>query len=161
MNFGHSLTARSVFPSVLAIFYFVLITTIAGNTQTFTSLASFNVSDGKTPEPPLVQGLDGNLYGLTRFGGKFKGPDCDTGCGTIFKITPEGTLTTIYAFCSQTNCADGFAPNALALATDGNFYGTTFGGGNNNTACNSGTGCGTVFKLAPNGTLTTIYSFCA
>jgi uncharacterized repeat protein (TIGR03803 family) len=98
-----------------------------------------------------VQGLDGNLYGLTLFGGANTcgGPYC----GTFFKMTPAGKLTTVYSFCAQPNCADGLQPNAtVALGTDGNFYGTTEQGG----AC----GNGTVFKVTSSGQLTPLYSFC-
>src|SRR5262249_6675553 len=72
--------------------------------------------------------------------------------GTVFKITPSGTLTTLHYFDST----DGSYPNGLMQATDRNFYGTTFQGGPNNT-CNNG--CGTVFKITPQGTFTTLYSF--
>ena len=50
--------------------------------------------------------------------------------GTVFKITPGGTLTTLHSFCSQANCTDGSVPSAgLVQATDGSFYGTTYAGG--------------------------------
>lgn len=76
------------------------------------------------------------------------------GDGTLFKITPNGTLTTLYKFCAVGDCADDQSPRAgLAEATDGSLYGTTYGGGSG--------GNGTVFKDTPSGTLTTIYSFCA
>ena len=53
-----------------------------------------------------------------------------TARGTVFKITPSGTLTTLYSFCSQTACTDGAYPVAgLVQATNGDFYGTTYGGG--------------------------------
>jgi uncharacterized repeat protein (TIGR03803 family) len=79
------------------------------------------------------------------------------GCGTVFQITPAGTLTTLYSFCSQPNCTDGAAPFAgLIQATDGNFYGTTYQGGNN--IC-FGSGCGTVFKISPAGKFTALHSF--
>jgi uncharacterized repeat protein (TIGR03803 family) len=72
----------------------------------------------------------------------------------VFKITPTGTLTTLYSFCAQSGCTDGEYPVAgLVQGTDGNFYGTTPEGGAN--------GGGTVFKITPTGTLTTLYSFCA
>ena len=61
--------------------------------------------------------------------------------GTIFKITPGGTLTTLYSF---TNGSTAMPFTALTQATDGNFYGTTFG---------------TIFKITPGGTLTTLHSF--
>jgi uncharacterized repeat protein (TIGR03803 family) len=78
----------------------------------------------------------------------------ENGCGTVFKITPSGKLTTLYSFCTQTNCSDGLAPGAgLVQATDGNFYGTTVLGGAN-SVCPNSNGCGTVFKNTPAGELT-------
>jgi uncharacterized repeat protein (TIGR03803 family) len=122
-------------------------TAIALPTQTFTTLHSFDNTDGSSPFGGLVQGTDGNLYG-TAYGG---GTRLDY--GTVFKITPSGTLTTLYSFCPQTGCTDGANPLAgLVLATDGNFYGTTSGGGASDA--------GTVFKITPSGMLTTRYSFC-
>ncbi len=118
---------------------------------TLTTLYSFcsqgGCTDGDSPVAGLIQGTDGNFYGTTAYGGA-NSPDA----GTIFKITPTGTLTTLYSFCSQSGCTDGYGPlGALVQATDGNFYGTTYGGGAN--------GVGTVFKITPSGTLTTLYSF--
>lgn len=126
---------------------------------TFTKLYTFchkaNCADGSLPVVGLVQGTDGNLYGTTWTGGN---PECRDGCGTIFKITPEGQLTTLYKFCSKTGCTDGSGPYApLLQATDGSFYGTTLNGGG--TGCD-GSGCGTVFKMSPAGKLTTLYEFC-
>src|ERR1035441_3780043 len=103
--------------------------------------------DGLQPVAGLVQATNGDLYGTTGGGGTNSG-------GTVFKITPGGTLTTLYSFCPQTNCTDGFGPNAgLVQAANGDLYGTTNGGGTNNS--------GTVFKITPGGTLTTLYSFCS
>jgi uncharacterized repeat protein (TIGR03803 family) len=108
--------------------------------------------DGANPQAALIQGGDGNFYGTTYYGGT-TGTSAN-GSGTVFKITPSGTLTTLYSFCSQTNCTDGEYPDAgLILATDGDFYGTTYGGG----AASSGT----IFKITPSGTLTTLYRFCS
>jgi uncharacterized repeat protein (TIGR03803 family) len=123
-----------------------LATAIASPAQTFTSLVSFDGTNGVKPlYTPLVQGTDGNLYGTTADGGANNG-------GTVFKITPTGTLTTVYSFCAQTACTDGALPYAgLVLGTDGSFYGTTGYGGANN--------CGTVFSITPGGTLTTLHSF--
>jgi hypothetical protein len=65
----------------------------------------------------------------------------------VFEITPGGKLTTVYSFCSKTNCTDGGRPEAgLVQGTDGNFYGTTES---------------TVFRITPAGKLTTLYSFCS
>jgi uncharacterized repeat protein (TIGR02543 family) len=106
---------------------------------------SLNYMDGVTPIAGLVQGTDGNFYGTTQNGGA-------NYYGTIFKMTPAGTLTALYSFCSQTSCTDGVSPWAgVVQATDGNFYGTTIGGGT--------TLAGTVFKITPKGKLTTLYSF--
>ena len=100
----------------------------------------------------LVQGSDGNFYGTTQEGGSNHGCT-NPSCGTVFKITAAGALTTLYSFCAQSNCADGSYPNGLMQGTDGNFYGTTEESGANNN--------GTVFKITPSGTLTTLYTFCS
>jgi uncharacterized repeat protein (TIGR03803 family) len=109
-------------------------------------------TDGDQPQSALVQAKDGNFYGTTITGGK-------NGVGTIFRITPNGVLNTLYNFCSKANCADGSQPYVgLLLAKDGSFYGTTaFGGGSNSCAL----GCGTVFRFTPPNRVTTVYSFCA
>ena len=96
---------------------------------------------GIEPQSGLTLGADGNFYGTTPSGGT-------VGFGTVFKITPAGTLTVLYNFSST----DGSTPYAPPIqGTDGNFYGTTLAGGAN--------GLGTVYKLTPSGTLTTLYSF--
>ena len=101
---------------------------------TFTLLHVFDKTDGAGPEGALIQASDGNLYGTTYGGGAY-------GKGTIFKMTPSGTVTTLYSFCSQSGCPDGFGPSAgLVQASNGNFYGTTYGGGANQD--------GTVFSLS-------------
>src|SRR5271166_4008993 len=110
---------------------------------TLTPLHSFDIADGSGPDGDLVQGTDGNLYGTTEFGGTH-------GFGTIFKITPiSGTLTVLYNF----DNTDGANPQAgLTQGTDGNFYGTTSGGG--------AYGEGTVFAINPtSGLLTTLHNF--
>jgi len=137
---------------------------IASNAQTFTELRSLNGTNGWRPES-LAQGADGNLYGTTQWGGLYiheKGV-IDPGDGTVFAMTPEGELKTLYEFCSQINsngvCTDGQTPNSLVLAGNGNFYGTTFAGG---TGGNIGAilQVGTIFEITPEGTLTTLHNFC-
>jgi hypothetical protein len=75
-----------------------------------------------------------------------------TGAGTLYKITPSGTFTTLYKFCAQAKCKDGSNPYAtLFQATNGTFYGTTLYGGTNSSACPAGFSrgpCGTVFSLS-------------
>ncbi len=122
---------------------------------TLTRLYSFcsesNCGDGADPNGGLVQATNGNFYGTTSAGGAF-------GYGTVFEMTPSGKVTTLYSFCSQVGCADGEYPTAgLIQASDGNLYGTTQQGG----TCWIPTGCGTIFRIAPTGTLTTLYRFCA
>jgi uncharacterized repeat protein (TIGR03803 family) len=105
-----------------------------------------NCSDGSSPYAGLVEGLNGKLYGVTSPGA--------FGEGIIFSITTTGTLTTLHTFCSETNCLDGAVPpqaNPLVLGSDGNFYGTTIGGGANNA--------GTFYRITPAGKYTVLYSF--
>ena len=104
-----------------------------------------NCADGTTPESAPVLGSDGNLYGTTT--------GIDYGNGTVYKMTLSGELTTLYTFCSLAECADGSVPNGLMQASDCNFYGTTFSGGNSNA--------GTIFKITPAGQFTSLYSFCS
>lgn len=138
-----------------------LVVAITANAQTVTTVATFDRTDGFGPDA-LVQGLDGNFYGTTFFGGANNNSTCENdGCGTIFKMSPSGTITTLYSFCSLANCADGFFPSAgLLLASDGNFYGATGYGGAENDCSFAGTpGCGTVFRITPDGTFATLHTF--
>jgi uncharacterized repeat protein (TIGR03803 family) len=130
------------------------------SSRQFTTLYSFcskaNCADGDSPRAALVQASNGNFYGTTVQGGvsSYCG-DQSVGCGTVFEITPAGKFTTLYSFCSQANCADGFYPySGLMQASNGNLYGTTFEGGANGNY-------GTVFEITTSGKLTTLYSFCA
>src|SRR5262249_43046490 len=90
----------------------------------------------------LAQANDGNLYGATIIGGAY-------GYGTIFKVTPLGSLTSLVSL----NGNNGAYPSCvLVQGVDGNLYGTTESGGTN---C----GFGTVFKMALSGVHTLLYSF--
>src|SRR5664279_754435 len=114
---------------------------------TLTTLHSFAGSDGSDPQAGLVQGTDGNFYGTTSYGGT-------GGNGTVFRITSAGMLTTLHSFAGS----DGLVPIAgLVQGSDGNFYGTTSEGGA--TYKGGASGYGTVFRITPAGTLTTLHSF--
>lgn len=119
-----------------------------GQLTTLHDFCPSSCGDGLGLTTPLVQGLDGNIYGVTAGAG-----NVNTDGGTFYRITPTGTLTTLYDFCSLSKCADGQQPTGLMLAYDGNFYGTTVLGGS--------TDAGTVFRMTSAGTLTTLYSFCS
>ena len=112
---------------------------------------------GASPVSGLTQGIDGNFYGTTSAGGNLSNQcvySAFPGCGAIYKATRDGTLTSLHTFCALSNCTDGAVPNsALVQGTDGNFYGTTSGGGAHKF--------GTVFKLTPAGTFEVLHSFCS
>ncbi len=118
---------------------------IDGNGE-MTILHRFDSINGANPIPSLTSYAGGGaFFGETSQGGtKNK--------GTVFKLTPQGGVTSLYSFCSKPNCFDGYVPYAgLVQATDGNFYGTTSQGGS--------TAQGTAFSITPEGVLTTLYSF--
>lgn len=101
---------------------------------TLSTLFSFYYKDptnGDDPATALALGKDGCFYGTTSDGGF-------GGYGTVFKITTNGTLTTLVYF----DYTNGQGPNALTLGNDGNFYGTTY------------LGQTTVFRLTTNGIFT-------
>lgn len=106
----------------------------------FCSMGAASCTDGASPTAGLTEGNDGNFYGTTQFGGGHQ-------YGTAFKITPGGSLTKLYDFCSQDSCTDGAATsNAMFPGSDGNFYGAT---------------TDTLFRIADDGKLSTIYDgFC-
>jgi uncharacterized repeat protein (TIGR03803 family) len=123
---------------------------------TLTILNGFDFTDGANPTGGLVQDTNGNFYGTTYYGGA--SGNCPSNCGTIFKMTLSGTLTTLHSF----DYTDGLGPEdywGLVQATDGNLYGTTLGGGNDEDESYGGPG--TIFKVTPSGTLTTLYDFCS
>jgi uncharacterized repeat protein (TIGR03803 family) len=113
-----------------------------------TTLYSFtNGSDGSYPYAGLIEGGDGNFYGVAYGGGEPRG------FGTVFKITPTGALTTLYKFTGGTDGA--YPESSLVLGSDGNFYGT-------NTYTNNGNPCGcngSLFKITPSGSFTALHVF--
>ncbi|HZT43652.1 MAG TPA: choice-of-anchor tandem repeat GloVer-containing protein [Chthonomonadaceae bacterium] len=113
---------------------------------TVTTLHAFSAtgSDGGNPYAGLIEGPDGNFYGTTTYHG-------NGGAGTVFVITPGGTLTHIHSF-PPSSTTDGANPeSALVLGSDGDFYGTTFNGGAD--------AYGTIYKISSTGTETLLYSF--
>ena len=138
------MSRRPLFPVFICLCLALSMAPTALWSQTYTDLHDFDcTAEGCQPTYPeiLAQGRDGNLYGTLDSGGT-------SGMGTVFKMTPSGSITTLHNFSG----ADGQNPDGgLVLGTDGNFYGTTrFGGANN---------LGTVFKITPAGVLTTLHSF--
>ena len=93
----------------LSILLLVTIILFAGNAipssaQTLTTLHNFTGPEGDGPYyAPLVLGRDGNYYGTTYLGGA-------NSSGNVFKMTPSGTVTNLYSFCSQPLCTDGSVP---------------------------------------------------
>jgi uncharacterized repeat protein (TIGR03803 family) len=99
----------------------------------FSVLHHFNVTaDGSKPQGSLIQGKDGNLYGMTTGGGS-------NNSGTIFRMTLSGTFTVLHHFIAA---SEGSAPEgSLIQDTDSTFYGMT-------------TNAARIFKMKPNGTFT-------
>jgi uncharacterized repeat protein (TIGR03803 family) len=123
--------------------------------------SQFGCSDGEWPYAPLFLAADGNFYGTTYYGGSQSVDNCWNGrvqgCGTVFRITLEGRLTTLYRFCKKPNCADGSYPTGgLVEDTHGSFYGTT-----NGNFYAPGKGGATIFKITSAGKFTTLYTFCS
>jgi uncharacterized repeat protein (TIGR03803 family) len=127
-------------------------------TALYSFCAQSNCTDGASPYAGLVLDQTGNLYGTTTYGGANCSPGY--GCGVVFKLAPKGKETVLYNFCAQTGCPDGSNPSLGRLVFDpkGNLYGTTVDGGT--PSCNYFSGCGVVFKFAPKGKETVLYSFC-
>jgi uncharacterized repeat protein (TIGR03803 family) len=104
-------------------------------------------SDGGMPQAGLIADHAGNLYGTTTQGG---GTGCDgSGCGTVFKLAPDGILTTLHAFTGGND--GGYSQAGLIADKQGNLYGTAAGGGAH--------GFGTVFRLTADGKFKVLYAF--
>jgi len=110
---------------------------------TFSVLHNFNWDDGANPASNLIRDRKtGDFYGSTNAGGA-------NGAGTIFRFTPDSTVTTLYSF---TGGADGYVPEGRLLRDrHGNFYGTTYAGGAD--------GMGVVYRLSAKGKQTVLHSF--
>jgi uncharacterized repeat protein (TIGR03803 family) len=162
LHFGASLRPDSAALAILVlllflifVFLFLTLTAQPAQGQAFRVIHNFTDGlDGRNPEAGLTMDRSGNLYGTTAYGGR-SGGDCahygvEGQCGTVFKLSKQGTnwfLTRLYAFQGG---ADGAVPNArVVIGPDGSLYGTTaYGGG---SGCDHG--CGTVFNLKPPATI--------
>jgi uncharacterized repeat protein (TIGR03803 family) len=140
----YGMTAQGGSSNTNLVGYGVVFKITPGGTETVLHSFGGPPSDGSSPAGALIQASDGNLYGLTPYGGSSNG-------GAVFKITPSGILTNLYFF--QGGTTDGIIPYGnLIQASDGNFYGTTSQGG-------GAADGGVVFKITPGGAETVLYSF--
>jgi uncharacterized repeat protein (TIGR03803 family) len=141
-------------PATLASALIILLfSAVFSPAQTFTTLATLDTTTGTNPLSGLVQGFDGNFYGTAYEGGANL-------WGTFFQVTPSGTLTPLYSFCPDYNqkyfCPlGGWPQGAIALGTDGYFYGVSEGGFFGGQA-----GDGTAYKISSAGSMTVLHQFC-
>lgn len=139
---------------VLVTLAIVLAVTVIGATaqaQTFQVIHNFQGPEGTYPAAGLIMDKDGNFYGTARDGGPLdNGYICTAfflqGCGTVFKMTKQGTawvVTPLFLF----DGLDGGYPMApVTIGPNGVLYGSTAFGGR----CQSSPfGCGTIFSLTP------------
>ncbi len=111
---------------------------------TVTPVHAFSGPDGGNPRAPLVKGSDGNFYGTTALGGS----GTVNPFGTVFRVSSNGSFTSLYSFSFQVTGDQPFA--GVIQASDGNFYGTTRGSGSYN---------GNIFRITPSGTFTELHAF--
>jgi|HubBroStandDraft_6_1064221.scaffolds.fasta_scaffold02427_9 uncharacterized repeat protein (TIGR03803 family) len=127
----------------------------------FSVLHTFEGGDGASPDSILRFDAAGNLYGTTIYGGSSN--TCQGGCGTVFKLAPNGngtwTESVLHSFCSLDGCKDGWYPGEGPLVIDaaGSLYGVAGLGGANQ--CFQGGGCGLVYRLDAGGHETVLYNF--
>jgi uncharacterized repeat protein (TIGR03803 family) len=140
-------------PAGLSALVLAMAVSAAADAAGFSAFYEFPHNGGLGNDPAqmaMIEATDGNYYGTTRAGGTSGG--C---CGTVYKITPSGQLSQLWAFaCDQNgNCPDGRSPDGgVVQASDGNFYGLTSAGGAYND--------GTIYRITSSGALTTLYNFC-
>jgi uncharacterized repeat protein (TIGR03803 family) len=126
-------------------------------------LYTANGGDACCLDSPLAVDAQGNLYGMSPYGGN---PNCglaqnNLGCGTLFEITASGKFKVLHVF----KGTDGIQPEGgVVLDAQGNLYGTTVWGGK--LTCTypgwgegGGKGCGTIYKLEPSGKFTVLHTF--
>jgi uncharacterized repeat protein (TIGR03803 family) len=124
---------------------------------------SYVPPSGGSLDSSVVLDKQGNIYGMDPFGGV---PNCgwnrnELGCGTLFRLTPQGKFTTIHTFSGT----DGMQPEGgMVMDAQGNLYGTAFAGGIR-TCLTTGygdqdsPGCGEIFKLDTHGKFTVLHIF--
>ncbi len=124
--------------------------------QAFEVLHSFNGSDGLAPEARLIQGMDGDIYGTTAFGGLPNGCPDQFGCGVIFKIDTAGNYTVLHLM----SPLEGGFLRGLVQTPDGLLYGVAsrFGTGSP-TGCGFANTCGTLFRIDTAGNFTLLHNF--
>lgn len=108
--------------------------------------AQYRCADGRDVTASPILGSDGNLYGVTSYGGS-------SDSGVIYRVTLDGEFTVLYNICPTNTCPDGTAVSWLTEGGDGNFYGATSDGGKHND--------GEVFRISPNGDFKVLYPFCS
>ena len=141
---------------VAAVLGLLLTATQPARAQTLTTLYSFTGgAAGEYPNAGLAIDTQGNLYGTTFYGGWIS-KRRPVAYGTVFELAPTGAETVLHSF---TRYPDGRYPYAgLIMDAQGNLYGTTSQGGTG-TCYGPRRGCGTLFKVAPAGDETVLYSF--
>lgn len=125
-------------------------------------------TDGKSPQSALLLDSSGDIFGTTVTGGGHNVGGDNEGAGVLYQLAPNGdgtwTQTVLHHFCSSNHCADGARPfDTPIMDAAGALFGTTSGGGKNCTE-GQGYGCGTIFKLVPQGensSETILYAFCS
>ena len=136
------MTNRTWRGATLAVAVFV-VTAVGARAQDLTTLFSFNGADGAGPYlGSLIQATNGQFYGTTEGGGA-------NSEGTVFEISPSGSFAMVYSF----GYPNLYPQSGLVQASDGNFYGDTDVGA-------GGSDLGTVYRITPQGQLTTLYRFC-
>ncbi len=130
--------------TLIVVSAFLAAAAIGLSAQTLTTFVNFDGTHGAAPESPVIQASDGNFYGTTSGGG-----GGSRAYGTVFRVTPDGALTTLHSF----NLTDGIGPiGGLVEGSDGNFYGTTPQGGTH-------PGAGTVFVISGAGSFSVLHNF--
>lgn len=131
---------------------------VSPSTGMLTHLHDFGFSDGATPRGKLIQASDGDLYGTTESGGANQSDYCyagkgynESGCGTLFKISLQGSFTKVHDFYSTADGYQSSPSTGVVQAGDGNFYGMAMQP--------FPTGTTSLFKMTPAGTVSILHEF--